>query len=119
MGRWSDADDAKLAQLWCSGKLDPEKLDSKSIHKALLHFGGPDERSYDSFASLYKQKAGKWKVEKTLAGGRRGGKQGKLQLTVLLLLVYTALTEDSSRKLWPKERNQINNARGFIQRSQT
>ena len=84
MGRWSDADDAKLAQLWCSGKLDPEKLDSKSIHKALLHFGGPDKRSYDSFASLYKQKAGKWKVEQTLAGRRRGGQRRKLQLSALL-----------------------------------
>ena len=81
MGRWSDGDDAKLAQLWRSGKLDPAKLDSGSIHKALLHFGGPEERSYDSFATLYKRKAAKWKVEQTLKGARRGGSRCKFQQT--------------------------------------
>jgi hypothetical protein len=45
---WSDLDNAKLAQLFRTGKLDPSKIDNKSIHKALKFFEG---REYPAFAA--------------------------------------------------------------------
>ena len=87
MDRWNDSNDTKLAQLWLTGKLDPKKLDNKSIHKALDLFGGTEERSYNSFAALYKRKANKWTLEGELSGARCRGKCGKL-LSITETMVF-------------------------------
>ena len=36
MGRWSDSDNAKLAQLFCTGKLNSSKIDTDVTKKASM-----------------------------------------------------------------------------------
>ena len=80
MARWSDEDDNRLASLFRSGALDPEKLDNKSIKKAQSYF--PDRTNYNSFAATYKRKCAKWTLNEQLKGGRKGPQSKYNQLDI-------------------------------------
>lgn len=71
MARWSRPDDAKLAKLFETKKLDPTKTDKVSIHLAKKHF--PDKK-HENFAPLYRDKCAKWELGEELSGKRRGAK---------------------------------------------
>ena len=66
---WNELDDALLAKLFKDGQLDATKRETADIRKAHSHW---PKKNYNSFAKLYRRKAQKWVLEKTLSGVRRG-----------------------------------------------
>ena len=83
MPRWGKGDDAKLVSLFKTKKLDPTKLDAKSVHKAHVHW---PESNFNSFSSTHKHKCNAWNLEQELAGKRKGGKRGEFSIALILVL---------------------------------
>ena len=75
MPRWSKADDAKLAELFRNDKKLAVDLDTKSVQT--LHRAHWPEKQFGTFSALFRRKARKWQVNKTLEGKRDAKKKKK------------------------------------------
>ena len=72
-GNWKTKHDTYLQELFRKGKhkqgIDPDNLQRKYIENTVILKFFPG-RKPESFCPLYRRKARKWKLEKTLAGKR-------------------------------------------------
>ena len=70
--KWNHSDDAKLAELFRTKKVDPTKTDKGSVLAVVKKYWPERADKFESFLSTYKRKCNKWNLEQTLKGARGG-----------------------------------------------
>jgi hypothetical protein len=85
--KWGAADDAKLAELFRTKKLNPKKIDKASVLEAAKkYWPNRTGNKFDSFLATYKRKCNKWNLEETLKHAR-GGERCEYSCFVFCLAV--------------------------------